>query len=132
TLMVAAVLLLYISSAAAGNPTFDLVHLRSIAQSAPYAGWIFAIFMLAFCVKTPLFPFHAWLPDAYCQAPLPGTILLSALLSKAGIYGILRISIAFFPTIFAEWSNLLLGFAITGVLYGAFAAWGQNDFKRLI
>ena len=94
--------------------------------------WLAAIFMLAFSVKTPLFPFHAWLPDSYCQAPTPGTILLSALLSKAGIYGFLRIGMELFQPFMLAWSTLLLGLAIAGVLYGGFAAWMQNDFKRLI
>jgi len=53
-------------------------------------------------------------------------------LSKAGIYGIMRVSIGLFPDILREWSPILLLLAIIGVLYGAFAAWSQTDFKRLI
>jgi NADH-quinone oxidoreductase subunit M len=132
-LMVAAVLALYASSISMiGQGTFDMNIVATFAEKLPFAPLLSAIFLLAFLVKTPIFPFHAWLPDAYCQAPLPGTILLSAVLSKAGIYGIVRVSMAFFPTIFAEWSSLLLVFATVGMLYGAFAAWGQTDFKRLI
>jgi NADH-quinone oxidoreductase subunit M len=128
-LMVAAVLALYIDN---GANTFDIDVLSKTAAAAPHAAWLLAIFLLAFAVKTPLFPFHAWLPEAYCQAPTTGTILLSALLSKAGIYGILRIGIGFFPDLLKEWSPMLLGLAITGVFYGGLAAWMQNDFKRLI
>lgn len=126
-LMVAAVLALYF---AAGS--FNLDAITKIAATAPHAKWLAAIFLLAFAVKTPLFPFHAWLPDAYTQAPTTGSILLSALLSKAGIYGILRIGMEVFPDILKEWSPLLLSLAITGVFYGALAAWMQNDYKRLI
>lgn len=132
SLMIAAVLSLYISSAANGTGTFDLDALARIAESTPHAAWLAAIFFLAFSVKTPLFPFHAWLPDAYYQAPTAGTILLSALLSKAGIYGFLRIGWGLFPTLLQEWSPGLLGLAIVGVLYGGLAAWRQNDYKRLI
>lgn len=128
-LMVAAVLGLYLAS---GSTTFNLDILANTASASPYAAWIFAIFMLAFAVKTPLFPFHAWLPDAYYEAPVPGTILLSAILSKAGIYGILRISIGLFPDLMVEAGPLLLGFAMAGVFYGALNAWVQTDFKRLI
>lgn len=131
-LMVAAVLLLYMGSAQAGSATFDMNQLQHIATAVPYAGWIFAIFMLAFSVKTPLFPFHAWLPDAYCRAPLAGTILLSALLSKAGIYGIIRVGMELFPQRLQEWSPSLLVLAMIGVFYGGLAAWRQYDFKRLI
>lgn len=126
-LMVAAVLSLFVAC-----QTFEIDALVHIAAKAPHAKILAAIFLLAFLVKTPIFPLHAWLPDAYCQAPLPGTILLSALLSKAGIYGIVRLSLALFPAISLEWSSILLPIAIIGMLYGAFAAWGQSDFKRLI
>lgn len=132
SLMVAAVLALYLASGGQGAGTFNMDILSGIASQAPYALWIFAIFILAFSVKTPLFPFHAWLPDTYYQASTSGTILLSALLSKAGIYGFLRIGLGFFPDLIKEWSPLLLGLSIAGVLYGGLAAWMQSDYKRLI
>jgi NADH-quinone oxidoreductase subunit M len=132
-LMVAAVLSLYLTSASINERgTFNLEALSRISSATPYATWLCAIFLLAFAVKTPLFPFHAWLPDAYYQASTPGTIFLSALLSKAGIYGILRVGMGLFPTILREWSPWLVSLAIVGVLYGGLAAWMQRDFKRLI
>lgn len=130
-LLVAAALALYFNPTAAGH-TFDLDLLQNHAEQIPHAPWVFAIFLLAFAVKTPLFPFHGWLPDAYCQAPAAGTILLAAILSKAGVYGILRIGMELFPTWMREWNPYLLGLAMTGVIYGALAAWRQEDFKRLI
>lgn len=127
--MFAAVLALFF---AAGEETFNIAMLAKTSAAAPYAPWLCAIFLLAFAVKTPLFPFHAWLPDAYCAAPAAGTILLSAILSKAGIYGFLRIGMGLFPTFMKDWSPLLLGLAIAGVFYGGLAAWMQKDYKRLI
>ncbi|MEI8124689.1 MAG: NADH-quinone oxidoreductase subunit M [Parachlamydiaceae bacterium] len=133
TLMVIGVLALHFATLqATGTSTFGFDLLGKTAETAPHAGWLFFIFLLAFCVKTPLFPFHGWLPDAYCQASTSGTILLSAILSKAGIYGIVRIGLGFFPTFMVEWGHLLLGLAIVGVFYGGLSAWVQNDFKRLI
>lgn len=131
-LMIVALLVLYFAASSQGAGTFNLDQLKSLADGLPHAAWLFFIFMLAFAVKTPLFPFHAWLPDAYYEAPMTGTILLSALLSKAGIYGILRIGFELFPTAIHEWSPWLLGLAIIGVFYGGFAAWMQKDFKRLL
>lgn len=128
TLMIAAILFLYFD----GGNTFNLDALAKTTASAPHAAWLCAIFLLAFSVKTPLFPFHAWLPDAYCQASTSGTILLSALLSKAGIYGILRVVLKLFPNVIQLWSPWLLTLAIIGVIYGGLAAWTQKDYKRLI
>ena len=126
-LLVAAVLALYLAGG-----TFDIDGLLQSAGSSPYIQWIAAIFFLAFAVKTPLFPFHAWLPDAYTQASTPGSILLSALLSKAGIYGFLRIGTELFPKQMESFGPLLLTLAIIGVFWGALSAWVQTDFKRLI
>lgn len=128
-LFVAAVLGLYFGS----NPsTFNLDQLAATASQLPRADLLFAIFILAFAVKTPLFPFHAWLPSTYMQAPFAGTILLAALLSKAGIYGIARIGYEIFPEQMVHYKLPLLILAIIGTLYGALAAWTQDSIKRLI
>lgn len=127
SLLVAAVLALFLTTG-----TFNFDQLVTYASQSPHTKIICAIFVLAFAVKTPLFPFHGWLPDVYYQASTSGSILLSALLSKAGIYGFLRVGFTFFPDLIKEWSPLLLGLAITGVLYGGLAAWVQRDYKRLI
>jgi NADH-quinone oxidoreductase subunit M len=132
SLMVAAVLALYFAAGAVGKETFNLDALANISSNLPYAPWLAGIFFVAFSVKTPLFPLHAWLPDAYYEAPVAGTILLSALLSKAGIYGFLRIGMGLFPEMMREWGPWLLGLAIVGVLYGGLAAWMQKDYKRLL
>jgi NADH-quinone oxidoreductase subunit M len=72
------------------------------------------------------------LPDTYYEASTPGTILLAGILSKAGIYGILRVGVGLFPEFIQAWSPWLLGLAIAGVFYGGLAAWRQRDFKRLL
>ena len=132
SLMVAAVLALYLESIAQGKGTFNLDQLSEIASHFSYAPWICGVFLFAFAVKTPLFPFHGWLPDVYCEASTTGTILLSALLSKAGIYGFFRVGFPLFSDQIHAWSPLFLGLSITGVLYGGLCAWVQNDYKRLI
>lgn len=125
--LIAAVLALYL-----GTGSFDLKTLSQMAQELPQAKWIFWVFVLAFAVKTPLFPFHAWLPNAYTRSSIAGTILLAAVLSKAGIYGIARIVLPLFPDLIQQWGSFLLTFAIAGVIYGGWAACTQKDFKRLI
>lgn len=133
TLMVAVVLALYfISGETNGSYTFNMDALSQVAETTHYAPVLLVIFLLAFAVKTPLFPFHAWLPDTYYQASTAGSILLAGILSKAGIYGFFRIGLGFFPHLIQAWNPILLGLAIAGVLYGGMAAWMQNNFKRLI
>lgn len=126
-LLVAAVFALYFSGG-----SFNLDIMAKTAEKLPYAVFICAAFFLAFAVKTPLFPFHGWLSDAYTEAPLTATLLLSALLSKLGIYGFFRIGFSLFPNFMTVSSPYFLNLAIFAVIYGAFAAWMQKDYKRLI
>ena len=72
--------------------TFDLVD-----GPTSTSRWLFLGFMVAFAIKSPLFPFHGWLPDAYREAPPEVTAVLSGVIAKAGLYGMLRIAIPNFP-----------------------------------
>ncbi|MFP4570350.1 MAG: NuoM family protein [Rhodosalinus sp.] len=89
-------------------------------------------FALAFMVKLPVPPFHAWLPDAHTQAPTAGSVLLAGLLLKTGAYGLFRFPPMLFPdglVTLAPWGMALGAF---GVVYGATLACGQTDAKRLV
>jgi NADH-quinone oxidoreductase subunit M len=89
-------------------------------------------FALAFMVKLPVPPFHAWLPDAHTQAPTAGSVLLAGLLLKTGAYGLFRFPPMLFPdglVTLAPWGMALGAF---GVVYGAILACGQTDAKRLV
>ena len=99
-------------------------------------------FFLAFCIKVPVWPFHTWLPDAHGEAPTAGSMLLAGVMLKLGAYGFIRLVIPLFPDIWVAEINLL-GFAINfagifaflavlGIVLGAFAAWAQDDIKRLV
>jgi NADH-quinone oxidoreductase subunit M len=127
-LMVVAILLVYFSAG-----TFDIVALQSTSQCPPPCrSWAFLAFSLAFAVKTPLFPFHTWLPDAHVQAPTAGSIILAGVLLKMGTYGFLRLAMPVFPDAATQFGPLLATLAVIGILYGALVALMQKDFKSLV
>jgi NADH-quinone oxidoreductase subunit M len=124
--------LYYLQRKAGGEPTFDYEVLRDLPKSVGAQRWIFLGFFAAFAVKTPLFPFHSWLPDAYTEAPPTTTVLLAGVLSKMGIYGFLRMCLPMLPDAAREFEPLILVLAVTGILYAAVVAAGQRDFNRLV
>ena len=86
-----------------------------------------------FLVKVPVWPFHTWLPNAYNEAPLGVTILLSAILAKLGAYGILRFVLTLTPDAALAYGLPVVGsLAAFGIVYGAFCAFGQRDLKLMI
>lgn len=94
---------------------------------------IIAVFVfLGLAVKIPVFPFHAWLPDAYAEAPTPVTLLLTGLLSKMGVYGLLRVFMMIFPEVMLGFAPWLTALAVITVVLGAVAALAQTDMKRIL
>ena len=94
--------------------------------------WGFIAFALAFAVKTPLFPFHTWLPDAHVQAPTAGSIILAGVLLKMGTYGYLRLAMPIFPQAAAQLGPVVATLAVIGIIYGALVALMQKDIKSLV
>lgn len=126
-LMVVAILIVYYSTG-----TFDIMKLQSTAIPSAVQTWAFLAFALAFAVKTPLFPFHTWLPDAHVQAPTAGSIILAGVLLKMGTYGYLRLAMPIFPEAATQFGPLLGILACIGILYGALVALMQKDLKSLV
>ena len=109
---------------------FDGTSLMS-AMASPQT-WLFLAFALAFVIKVPMVPFHTWLPDAHVQAPTVGSVFLAAVLLKLGTYGLMRIAIPFFPEAAFYFKDFFIIMGVIGIIYGAFCALGQTDFKKLV
>jgi NADH-quinone oxidoreductase subunit M len=92
----------------------------------------FFSFFIAFALKIPVWPLHTWLPDAHTEAPTGGSMLLAGIMLKLGGYGFLRIVLPIFPDASAKYAWVLAALAMLSIVVGAFAAWGQNDFKKLV
>ena len=92
----------------------------------------FALFFIAFAIKMPIFPLHTWQPDAYEQSPTAVTMVLSAVMVKMGLYGVIRWLMPLFPDAFSAHSNFVVILSVVGILYASFIAIRQDDMKRLI
>jgi NADH-quinone oxidoreductase subunit M len=88
--------------------------------------------LLGLAVKVPMVPFHSWLPPAYAEAPSAITMLLTGLMSKMGMFGILRILVPIFPDQLREWSAPLIWMGVGTVVLGAVVSVAQSDLKRLL
>jgi len=132
-MMFVAILGLYfVHGSLSGEYTFDYFQLLGTTFSPETGRWLMLGFLIAFIVKLPVVPFHAWLPDAHSEAPTAGSVILAGLLLKTGAYGLLRFVLPLFPDAsheIAPWAMLL---GVVGILYGALLAFSQTDLKRLV
>jgi len=92
----------------------------------------FWAFVIAFAIKVPVWPFHTWLPDAHTEAPTPGSMILAGVLLKLGAYGFLRLVLPLFPLEASRYAGGLVFLSVMAIIFGAFAAFGQRDFKKLV
>jgi NADH-quinone oxidoreductase subunit M len=136
------------SSDAAAAPTeilsaqprymFDLMQLQAWAMSSrrtygtTFQLVMFLLMYICFAIKVPVFPFHTWLPDAHVEAPTPISMILAGVLLKMGGYGLVRIAYPLCPNaaMFLAWPLVAIG--VWNIIYGAFAAMAQTDFKKLV
>lgn len=118
----------------AGQWTFNIKALWAAGRMMPLQSQIIVMlaFLAGFGVKTPLFPFHTWLPLAHTEAPTAGSVDLAGLVLKLGPYGLLRLAIPMLPmaaVVIAPWLGAL---AVIGIIYAALVCWVQKDAKKLV
>jgi NADH-quinone oxidoreductase subunit M len=94
--------------------------------------WAFLLLFIGFAIKVPSVPVHTWLPDAHVEAPTPISMILAGVLLKMGGYGILRICYPICPAGGYELMWFVCTLGVVSMIYGAFAAMAQTDFKRLV
>lgn len=95
-------------------------------------GWLFWLFFLAFAIKMPLFPFHTWQPDTYEQSPTAVTMVLSGVMVKMGVFGILRWLAPVLPIGVWAWGDTAASLCVIGMIYASLVAMQQDDLKRLV
>jgi len=113
-----------------GTTDYTLLYFGNIEFSHQKLLWL--AFFLSFAVKTPLFPFHIWLPRAHAEAPLRGSVLLAGLFLKLATYGYLRILLNFIPEATSYFSPLIQTIAIITLIYSSLATIRQFDMKAIV
>ncbi|MEO5571910.1 MAG: NADH-quinone oxidoreductase subunit M [Bacteroidia bacterium] len=124
--------LIYLYLQTPGEHTFDINAFYNLQLDSHQQTFIFWTFFLAFAIKMPIFPLHTWQPDTYTDAPTQGTMLLSGIMLKMGIYGVIRWLIPVVPGAMHEWLTLAIILSVIGIVYASCIALVQKDFKRMI
>jgi len=127
-LMLAGIIWLYLQTPGGsfGVDAFYALRIDPAAQR-----WVFWAFFLAFAIKIPLLPFHSWQPDTYFTAPNAGTMLLSGIMLKMGIYSMMRWMIPVVPNAVLAYRDMVIILCIAGIVYASWIAMTQKDLKRI-
>lgn len=112
--------------------SFLLDDLYKLKLSGLEQMWIFLAFFLAYAIKIPLIPFHTWQANVYQKAPTVGTMLLSGIMLKMGLYSVIRWQLPLtYDYAFAN-RDVFIAIGIAGVIYGSIVALRQKDLKKLL
>ncbi len=128
--MLVALIYLYLHTVTPHSFHFYALYGAQISPEARF--FIFLAFVVAFGIKIPIFPLHTWQPDTYAESPAGGTMLLSGIMLKMGIYGLIRLVIPICPDPVKEWGIYVMIAAVVGIVYASVIAIRQHDLKRLV
>lgn len=128
-LMLIGILYVYVHT---GDRSFSLESFYNAKIVYKDQNWLFWLFFIVFAIKMPIFPFHTWQPDTYEQSPTATTMVLSGLMVKMGLFGLLRWLIVLFPVAANNWATLISTLCVIGIIYASLIAIKQDDLKRLV
>ena len=114
------------------DQSFALNSFYNVKLSYQEESWLFWLFFIAFAVKMPVFPFHTWQPDTYEQSPTATTMVLSGIMVKMGVFGVMRWLVPILPTASWAWGDTVSTLCVIGMIYASLIAIQQDDLKRLI
>ena len=112
--------------------SFSMQSFYALKLPGDTQSWLFWILFGAFAVKIPVFPLHTWQPDTYEQSPTATTMVLSGIMVKMGLFGIIRWIWPVLPSAFHIWGDVVMSLSVIGVIYASLIAIQQDDMKRLI
>ena len=112
----------------------SLLHInnKTLLLGFTFRQWAFLLLLIGFIIKLPAVPFHTWLPDAHVEAPTPVSVILAAVLLKIGAYGLIRIAYPIFAHEAMYFATLVGSIGVVSIIYAAYNALAQNDFKKMI
>jgi NADH-quinone oxidoreductase subunit M len=138
-IMLVGIIYVYLHTAAIEDPkthqlisehSFALTAFKSALFNPAQQNFLFWLFFVAFAIKMPIFPFHTWQPDAYEQSPTAVTMVLSGVMVKMGLFGLIRWLLPMFPAAVVRFDNIVIGLSVVGIIYASFIAIKQDDLKR--
>ncbi len=124
--------LVYLYFQTPGDHSSALKDIYAVVLDNSTQSWVFWALFIAFAIKMPIFPFHTWQPDTYTESPTPATMLLSGIMLKMGIYGVIRWLLPIVPAGVAQWGTTVVILSVIGIVYGSIIAINQKDIKKLL
>lgn len=112
--------------------SFDINKLYALQLTTSEKTYIFFAFFLAYAIKIPLIPFHTWQANTYSKAPAVGTMLLSGIMLKMGLYSVLRWQLPLSDEVAKAHIPVIVGLSIAGIIYGAIVTLKQKDIKKFL
>jgi NADH-quinone oxidoreductase subunit M len=128
-LMLVAIIYIYLTTP---DHSFDISAFYNAPVNTGRESWLFWLMFIAFAIKMPIWPLHTWQPDTYEQSPTAVTMILSGVMVKMGVLGMIRWLMPVLHLSFYQWGDTVSTLAITGMIYASLIAIQQDDLKRLV